>query len=67
MSPIQEETGSDNLEEEGVPEDETNCYAESPPDVKKRAKRFKKIKREQVSAGKSSVLDHNFLFCLKLP
>ncbi|XP_042684121.1 poly(A)-specific ribonuclease PARN [Centrocercus urophasianus] len=51
MSPIQEETGSDNLEEEGVPEDETNCYAESPPDVKKRTKRFKKIKREQVSAG----------------
>uniref|UniRef100_A0A669R2Z5 Poly(A)-specific ribonuclease PARN n=1 Tax=Phasianus colchicus TaxID=9054 RepID=A0A669R2Z5_PHACC len=53
MSPIQEETGSDNLEEEGVPEDQTNSYAESPPDVKKRAKRFKKIKREQVSAGKN--------------
>uniref|UniRef100_A0A8V0ZEX3 Poly(A)-specific ribonuclease PARN n=1 Tax=Gallus gallus TaxID=9031 RepID=A0A8V0ZEX3_CHICK len=51
MSPIQEETGPDNLEEEGVPEDQTNSYAESPPDVKKRAKRFKKIKSEQVSAG----------------
>lgn len=51
MSPIQEETGPDNLEEEGVPEDQTNSYAESPPDVKKRAKRFKKIKSEHVSAG----------------
>lgn len=66
MSPIQEETGPDNLEEEGVPEDQTNSYAESPPDVKKRAKRFKKIKSEHVSAGKSNVLAHNFLFCLKL-
>ncbi|XP_065589031.1 poly(A)-specific ribonuclease PARN isoform X2 [Cyrtonyx montezumae] len=52
MSPIQEETGSDNLEEEEVPEyDQTDSYAESPPDVKKRTKRFKKIKKEQVSAG----------------
>ncbi|XP_065589032.1 poly(A)-specific ribonuclease PARN isoform X3 [Cyrtonyx montezumae] len=67
MSPIQEETGSDNLEEEEVPEyDQTDSYAESPPDVKKRTKRFKKIKKEQVSAGKSNVLAHSLLFCLEL-
>ncbi|XP_071616952.1 poly(A)-specific ribonuclease PARN isoform X3 [Heliangelus exortis] len=53
MSPIQEETGSDDMEEEGKdPEDDqTDSCAESLPDVKKRAKKFKKIKTEQVPAG----------------
>ncbi|XP_075021106.1 poly(A)-specific ribonuclease PARN isoform X4 [Calonectris borealis] len=54
MSPIQEETGSDDMEEgEGQdPEsDQTDSCAESLPDGKKRAKKFKKIKTEQVPAG----------------
>ncbi|KAM9372346.1 poly(A)-specific ribonuclease PARN isoform 3-T3 [Phaethornis superciliosus] len=53
MSPIQEETGSDDMEEEGKdPEDDqTDSCAESLPDVKKRTKKFKKIKTEQVPAG----------------
>ncbi|XP_075292239.1 poly(A)-specific ribonuclease PARN isoform X2 [Opisthocomus hoazin] len=54
MSPIQEETGSDDMEEgEGQdPEyDQTDSCAESLPDGKKRAKKFKKMKTEQVPAG----------------
>ncbi|NWX27914.1 PARN ribonuclease, partial [Notiomystis cincta] len=54
MSPIEEETGSDDMEEgEGQdPEnDETDSCAESLPDGKKRAKKLKKIKTEQVPAG----------------
>ncbi|XP_075370920.1 poly(A)-specific ribonuclease PARN isoform X2 [Mycteria americana] len=54
MSPIQEETGSDDMEEgEGQdPEyDQTDSCAESLPDGKKRAKKFKKIKTEQIPAG----------------
>jgi len=57
MSPIQEETGSDDMEEgEGQdPEyDQTDSCAESLPDGKKRAKKFKKMKTEQVPAGKRS-------------
>ncbi|XP_065500634.1 poly(A)-specific ribonuclease PARN isoform X2 [Caloenas nicobarica] len=53
MSPIQEETGDDMEEGEGQdPEyDQTDSCAESLPDCKKRAKKFKKIKTEQVPAG----------------
>ncbi|XP_074696384.1 poly(A)-specific ribonuclease PARN isoform X2 [Strix aluco] len=54
MSPIQEETGSDDMEEEEGqdPEyDQTESCAEPLPDGKKRAKKFKKIKTEQVPAG----------------
>ncbi|XP_061329219.1 poly(A)-specific ribonuclease PARN isoform X1 [Pezoporus flaviventris] len=54
MSPIQEETSSDDMEEgEGQdPEnDQTDSCAESLPDGKKRAKKFKKIKTGQVPAG----------------
>ncbi|XP_030338212.1 poly(A)-specific ribonuclease PARN isoform X2 [Strigops habroptila] len=54
MSPIQEETSSDDMEEgEGQdPEyDQTDSCAESLPDGKKRAKKFKKIKTDQVPAG----------------
>ncbi|XP_074014938.1 poly(A)-specific ribonuclease PARN isoform X2 [Numenius arquata] len=54
MSPIQEETGSDDMEEgDGQdPEyDQTDYCVESLPDGKKRAKKFKKIKTEQVPAG----------------
>ncbi|XP_072733940.1 poly(A)-specific ribonuclease PARN isoform X2 [Ciconia boyciana] len=54
MSPIQEETGSDDMEEgEGQdPEyDQTDSCAESLTDGKKRAKKFKKIKTEQIPAG----------------
>lgn len=70
MSPIQEETGSDDMEEgEGQdPEyDQTDSCAESLPDGKKRAKKFKKIKTEQVSAGKHNVCARGFLLCLELP
>uniref|UniRef100_A0A8B9G738 Poly(A)-specific ribonuclease PARN n=1 Tax=Amazona collaria TaxID=241587 RepID=A0A8B9G738_9PSIT len=68
MSPIQEETSSDDMEEEGQdPEyDQTDSCAESLPDGKKRAKKFKKIKTGQVPAGKSNVRAHVFLFCLEL-
>lgn len=69
MSPIEEETGSDDMEEgEGQdPEnDQTDSCAESLPDGKKRAKKLKKIKTEQVPAGKCDVHAHGFLFCLKL-
>ncbi|XP_030338211.1 poly(A)-specific ribonuclease PARN isoform X1 [Strigops habroptila] len=55
MSPIQEETSSDDMEEgEGQdPEyDQTDSCAESLPDGKKRAKKFKKIKTDQVPAAK---------------
>ncbi|XP_035750981.1 poly(A)-specific ribonuclease PARN isoform X3 [Egretta garzetta] len=54
MSPIQEETGSDDMEEgEGQdPEyDQTDSCAGSLQDGKKRAKKFKKIRTEQVPAG----------------
>ncbi|KAM9012698.1 poly(A)-specific ribonuclease PARN isoform 1-T1 [Ara ararauna] len=54
MSPIQEETSSDDMEDgEGQdPEyDQTDSCAESLPDGKKRAKKFKKIKTGQVPAG----------------
>ncbi|KAM9555235.1 poly(A)-specific ribonuclease PARN isoform 1-T1 [Guaruba guarouba] len=54
MSPIQEETSSDDMEDgEGQdPEyDQTDSCAESLPDGKKRAKNFKKIKTGQVPAG----------------
>lgn len=53
MSPIEEETGSDDVEEgEGQdPENQTDSCAESLPDGKKRAKKLKKIKTEQVPAG----------------
>ncbi|NWI20829.1 PARN ribonuclease, partial [Crypturellus soui] len=58
MSPIEEETGSDDMEEgdiQGIEGDQTESCAESLPDGKKRAKKFKKIKKEQVPAGKSTV------------
>ncbi|KAM6244333.1 poly(A)-specific ribonuclease PARN isoform 2-T2 [Spheniscus humboldti] len=54
MSPIQEEAGSDDMEEgEGQDSDydQTDSCAESLSDGKKRAKKFKKIKTEQVPAG----------------
>ncbi|XP_053936289.1 poly(A)-specific ribonuclease PARN isoform X2 [Cuculus canorus] len=54
MSPIQEETSSDDMEEgEGQdPEyNQTDLCAESLPDGKKRAKKFKKIKTEHVPTG----------------
>uniref|UniRef100_A0A8B9I5Z4 Poly(A)-specific ribonuclease PARN n=1 Tax=Anser brachyrhynchus TaxID=132585 RepID=A0A8B9I5Z4_9AVES len=52
MSPIQEETGSDDMEEGEDPEyNQTDSCAEPLPDSKKRAKKFKKIKKEQVPAG----------------
>uniref|UniRef100_A0A8C0B8J4 Poly(A)-specific ribonuclease PARN n=1 Tax=Buteo japonicus TaxID=224669 RepID=A0A8C0B8J4_9AVES len=71
MSPIQEETGSDDMEEgEGQdPEyDQTDSCAESLPDGKKRAKKFKKIKTEQVPAGCNSTetlssLEHFLSMC----
>lgn len=71
MSPIEEETVSDDMEEgEGQdPEnDQTDSCAESLPDGKKRAKKLKKIKTEQVPAGKcwSHVNAHGFLFCLEM-
>ena len=68
MSPIQEEAGSDDMEEGEDPEyNQTDSCAEPLPDSKKRAKKFKKIKKEQVPAGKSNVLAHDVLFCLELP
>ncbi|OPJ79439.1 hypothetical protein AV530_014890 [Patagioenas fasciata monilis] len=53
MSPIQEETGDDMEEGEGQdPEyDQADSCAEPVPDCKKRAKKFKKMKTEQVPAG----------------
>ncbi|PKU37538.1 poly -specific ribonuclease parn isoform x1 [Limosa lapponica baueri] len=54
MSPIQEETGSDDMEEgdgQDSEYDQTDYCVESLPDGKKRAKKFKKIKTEQVPAG----------------
>ncbi|NXY74750.1 PARN ribonuclease, partial [Glareola pratincola] len=70
MSPIQEETGSDDMEEGDSQDseyDQTDSCAESLPDAKKRARKFKKIKTEQVPAGKHNVSVHGFLFCLELP
>lgn len=70
MSPIQEETGSDEMQEgeSQDPEyDQTDSCAESLPDGKKRARKFKKIKTERVPAGKHNVHAHGFLFCLELP
>ncbi|NXW26919.1 PARN ribonuclease, partial [Phaetusa simplex] len=70
MSPIQEETGSDDMEEGDSQDseyDQTDSCAESLPDGKKRARKFKKIKTEQVPAGKRNVSVHGFLFCLELP
>lgn len=71
MSPIQEEAGSDDMEEEEGQDsdyDQTDSCAESLSDSKKRAKKFKKIKTEQVPAGKGNVRAHGFfLFCLELP
>ncbi|KAG6937537.1 poly(A)-specific ribonuclease [Chelydra serpentina] len=54
MSPIQEETGSDDVEEREIQDtelDETDCYAESVPEGRKRAKKFKKVKKEQDPTG----------------
>ncbi|XP_054067525.1 poly(A)-specific ribonuclease PARN isoform X4 [Rissa tridactyla] len=54
MSPIQEETGSDDMEEGDSQDseyDQTDSCADSLPDGKKRARKFKKIKTEQVPAG----------------
>ncbi|NXN61038.1 PARN ribonuclease, partial [Rynchops niger] len=54
MSPIQEETGSDDMEEGDSQDseyDQTDSCAESLPDGKKRARKFKKMKTEQVPAG----------------
>ncbi|XP_009897136.1 poly(A)-specific ribonuclease PARN [Dryobates pubescens] len=54
MSPIQEESGSDDMEERESQDPEynqTDSFAESLPDGKKRAKKFKKIKTEQLPAG----------------
>ncbi|NXG84518.1 PARN ribonuclease, partial [Stercorarius parasiticus] len=70
MSPIQEETGSDDMEEGDSQDseyDQTESCAESLPDGKKRARKFKKIKTEQVPAGKRYVSVCGFLFCLELP
>ncbi|NXV31380.1 PARN ribonuclease, partial [Rissa tridactyla] len=70
MSPIQEETGSDDMEEGDSQDseyDQTDSCADSLPDGKKRARKFKKIKTEQVPAGKRNVSVHGFLFCLELP
>ncbi|NWS73233.1 PARN ribonuclease, partial [Crotophaga sulcirostris] len=70
MSPIQEETGSDDMEEgEGQdPQcDQTDSLAESLPDGKRRAKKLKKMKTEHVPAGKCSVCAHGFLYSLELP
>lgn len=69
MSPIQEETGSDDMEEREGQEPEynqTDCFAESLPDGKKRAKKFKKIETERLPAGKHNVCAHDVLFCLRL-
>uniref|UniRef100_A0A674KGA1 Poly(A)-specific ribonuclease PARN n=1 Tax=Terrapene triunguis TaxID=2587831 RepID=A0A674KGA1_9SAUR len=60
MSPIQEETGSDDMEEREIQEtelDESDCYAESVPEGRKRAKKFKKVKKEQEPTGKSNKLE----------
>lgn len=65
MSPIEEETVSDDMEEgEGQnPEnDQTDSCADSLPDGKKRTKKLKKIKTEQVPAGKCNIQAHGFLF-----
>ncbi|XP_064528903.1 poly(A)-specific ribonuclease PARN isoform X3 [Pseudopipra pipra] len=54
MSPIEEETGSDDMEEgegQGPECDQTDSCAEALPDGKKRAKKLKKIKTDQVPAG----------------
>ncbi|XP_027540079.1 poly(A)-specific ribonuclease PARN [Neopelma chrysocephalum] len=54
MSPIEEETGSDDMEEgegQGSECDQTDSCAEALPDGKKRAKKLKKIKTDQVPAG----------------
>ncbi|KAM6250251.1 poly(A)-specific ribonuclease PARN isoform 1-T1 [Porphyrio hochstetteri] len=54
MSPIQEETSSDDMEEgegQDAEYDQTDSCAESVPDGKKRAKKFKKIKTEQAPTG----------------
>ncbi|NWX78115.1 PARN ribonuclease, partial [Alca torda] len=64
MSPIQEETGSDDMEEGDSQDseyDQTDSCAESLSDGKKRARKFKKIKTEQVPAGKCNVSVHGFL------
>lgn len=60
MSPIQEETGSDDMEEREVQDtelDETDSYSESVPEGRKRTKRFKKVKKEQAPTGKSYVAE----------
>ncbi|XP_019362974.1 PREDICTED: poly(A)-specific ribonuclease PARN isoform X1 [Gavialis gangeticus] len=54
MSPIQEEAGSDDMEEEEVQDtelDERDSCAESVPSGRKRAKKFKKVKKEQGPTG----------------
>uniref|UniRef100_A0A8C0JA01 Poly(A)-specific ribonuclease PARN n=1 Tax=Chelonoidis abingdonii TaxID=106734 RepID=A0A8C0JA01_CHEAB len=68
MSPIQEETGSDDIEEREIQDtelDETDCCAESVPEGRKRAKKFKKVK-EQDPTGKSNVSECSFLSFLYL-
>lgn len=69
MSPIQEETGDDVEEGEGQdPEyEQPDSCAESLPDCKKRAKKFKKMKTEQVPAGERNVGARGAQFCVKLP
>ncbi|KAF4791982.1 Poly(A)-specific ribonuclease PARN [Turdus rufiventris] len=54
MSPIEEETVSDDMEEgegQNPKNDQTDSCADSLPDGKKRPKKLKKIKTEQVPAG----------------
>ncbi|NXM03771.1 PARN ribonuclease, partial [Tyrannus savana] len=54
MSPIEEEAGSDEMEEgegQGPECEQTEPCAESLPDGKKRAKKLKKMKTDQVPAG----------------
>ncbi|NXP12756.1 PARN ribonuclease, partial [Thinocorus orbignyianus] len=70
MSPIEEEASSDDMEEgdgQDSEYDQTGYSVESLPDSKKRAKKFKKIKTEQVPAGKSNSSVNGFPFYLELP
>lgn len=63
MSPIQEEAGSDDMEEEEVQDtelDERDSCAESVPGGRKRAKKFKKVKKEQGPTGTSCLVDYLF-------
>nr|XP_032635551.1 poly(A)-specific ribonuclease PARN isoform X1 [Chelonoidis abingdonii] len=64
MSPIQEETGSDDIEEREIQDtelDETDCCAESVPEGRKRAKKFKKVKEQDptgsITSGSTELFD----------